>query len=245
MRELLAVVLVIAGTTCRGTTAAPRAPAAEAVRTPPAATTAPASTCPEGMALISAGSIFSHCLGQQRPAHVTVAAPFCIDRDETTVSDYAGCVREDACSSTKTSGVEAKRHPRHPVADATIEQAIAYCRHRGVRLPTPFEWLRAAGGEDGRGNPWGNSYPEAGGVCWLGRLCDVGTSPTDVSPFGVRDMGASVREWTFSATGCCPGETYQCKGGHEWRSQTMRTVMVSMLDTLAGIRCAADVQGGR
>jgi len=43
-----------------------------------------------------------------------------------------------------------------PVVGVTVEEAEAYARWRGKRLPTVLEWQAAARGKDGRRFPWGD-----------------------------------------------------------------------------------------
>jgi formylglycine-generating enzyme required for sulfatase activity len=102
--------------------------------------------------------------------------------------------------------------PDHPVAGVTWNEARAYCRWLGKRLPTTQQWQRALrGGErlaDGTPNPhprrnlpWGE--PTAVMPARLLDLADpgmvaVGSSPGDRSPDGVLDLAGNAVEWTDS-----------------------------------------------
>ena len=94
---------------------------------------------------------------------------------------------------------------RHPVTGVSWTEASAYCAAQGKRLPTVFEWEKAArNGQiatgEGWSMPWGYSRP--------GDATDVranfggsGTMPVDAYPFGISTYGAynmagNVKEWT-------------------------------------------------
>jgi formylglycine-generating enzyme required for sulfatase activity len=87
---------------------------------------------------------------------------------------------------------------RHPVVWVSMQDAEAYARWAGKRLPTEAEWQRAAQGKDGRIWPWGNLYDAGKANMDSEGTKPVGSYPEGASPDGCFDMVGNVWEWTDS-----------------------------------------------
>ena len=89
-----------------------------------------------------------------------------------------------------------------PVTWISLEDARAYAKWAGKRLPHEWEWQYAAqGGDQNRVYPWGNDWnvadvptPDKGRS--LTQPDDVDAHPAGASPFGVMDLVGNVWQWT-------------------------------------------------
>ncbi|MFD6883575.1 ergothioneine biosynthesis protein EgtB [Rhodococcus sp. NPDC060084] len=103
-------------------------------------------------------------------------------------------------------------HPDEPVVHVCFYEAEAFGRWAGGRLPTEFEWEKAARWDPATGRsrayPWGDEEPGPQhanlGQCHLGPAV-VGAYPAGASPLGVHQLIGDVWEWTSSPFEPYPG----------------------------------------
>ncbi len=100
--------------------------------------------------------------------------------------------------------------PDLPVVNITFDEAQAFARWAGKRLPNAREWEKAARGTDGRPYPWGSEHdPSRANVQDNPGLGEPGLLPAasfaiGASPYGVLQMAGNV--WEFVAERVTPSD---------------------------------------
>jgi eukaryotic-like serine/threonine-protein kinase len=125
---------------------------------------------------------------------------FRLERTPVTNEAFARyLVATGAAPPTAWKGPKVPRgRERHPVSGVTLEQARAYARWSGRRLPTDAEWVLGYAGAEGRRFPWGDDWrPDAcvGAHNARGETEAVGHR-AGATPEGCTDLLGNVWEWT-------------------------------------------------
>ena len=150
-----------------------------------------------------------------------------------------------------------------PVTWVSLEDARAYARWAGKRLPHEWEWQLAAQGLDDRDYPWGNEWlfsnvPAADTGRTMRGPDPVDAHPQGASPYGVMDMVGNVWQWTDEyvdehtrAAVVRGGEYYQPQGSIWYFPEAFRNdqhgkllLMAPSYDRSGGVgfRCVRDAQ---
>ena len=149
----------------------------------------------------------------EKPAHKVTLPDFYIDKFEVSNEQY-----KKFCDATKHAYPTDpwwdtqyfKAHPKSPVLGVNWDDANAYAKWAGKRLPTEEEWEKAASwdasAQKKRQFPWGDtpdtSKANMGGTK---RTTDVGQYAGGASPYGAQDMAGNVAEWVDSFYQPYPG----------------------------------------
>jgi len=194
--------------------------------------------------------------------------PFFIDETLVTNEQFKRFLYDSGYEpECKTNFLKHWRHGRmpagladHPVVYVDIDDARAYAKWAGKRLPTEVEWQLAAQGNDGRKWPWGNEFDANKCNTTGDRTEFVKAHPNGRSPYGCYDMSGNVWQWTESYRDdghtrfvMIRGGSYFDAKGSDWyvkggpmacNSHTKFILMYPGLDRCAtiGFRCVVDVK---
>ncbi len=132
--------------------------------------------------------------------------PFFIDETEVTNAEYKKFLDSTGYSPKQKQNF-LKHWPEgkmpegladHPVVYVDIDDARAYAKWAGKRLPTEFEWQLAAQGPDNRKWPWGDTFDPNNCNTTGTHTLPVRSCPGGKSPYGCYNMSGNVWEWTES-----------------------------------------------
>lgn len=141
--------------------------------------------CPHDMAFIPGGIFMAGEVYLLREMNIN---PFCIDKHEVTQKEFEAVV---GANPSKFIG------KNHPVDSVTWYEAKEYCQSTGKRLPTEWEWEKAAKSERMTKFFWG-SKPDAAFAWYDGKNGHHPVGQKQPNKFGLYDMAGNVWEWTES-----------------------------------------------
>ncbi len=146
------------------------------------------------------------------PKHTVNLKAYRIDKYEVTNSQYKkfiGATRHQAPQHWRGDTYR-KNQGDYPVTHVSWNDAAAYCKWAGKRLPTEAEWEVAASGKKGLVFPWGRKFREA----WTNTERErfrattiTGRYAKGTSKFDCYDMAGNVAEWTADTYKPYPGST--------------------------------------
>ncbi|MCS7078842.1 MAG: formylglycine-generating enzyme family protein [Chloracidobacterium sp.] len=162
---------------------------------------------PPGMVFIPGGTFVRYDAAGN--GHLTTVAPFFLDRTEVTNADFRRFVEATGYQSEGRWALYATpSRDQHPVVAVTWNDAVAYARWAGKRLPTEAEWEFAARagrptalyGTDGAGDTPDDHATFGRIVVYPKRtpLRGIQTTPVGMfppNPFGLYDMAGNAAEW--------------------------------------------------
>jgi formylglycine-generating enzyme required for sulfatase activity len=137
--------------------------------------------------------------------YIASVKPFFVDEAEVTNADYkrfldATGYRPKQSSNFLahwTGGNVPSKLADCPVVYIDIDDARAYAKWAGKRLPKEEEWQLAAQGRDGRKWPWGHDY-DATRCNTRAEIARAKSYPEGKSPYGCYQMTGNVWELTES-----------------------------------------------
>ncbi len=134
------------------------------------------------------------------PAHKVQMSPYYIDQHEVTVRQFRLFLAETHYRGQPPHSwsEDFRQNPSEslPMVMVNARDAQAYADWALKKLPTEAQWEMAARSTDGRLYPWGSEPSKTTRPPGASQVGPVMAVPTDVSPYGVFDMGGNALEWT-------------------------------------------------
>ena len=200
---------------------------------------------------------------------------FYIDRKEVSQEEYARFAKMTKRSLPKIEVFEDDQskllQPEFAAMSMSWDEAVAYCKWAGKRLPTEAEWEKAGRGEGKRKYAWGDTFMNGrananvdGSEDGYRYLAPPGSFETGLSPYGIYDMTGNVAEWVADSydehyyqkapyrdpKGPETGDLKVVRGG-SWRETEHNTRLSKRFaakhwrtDITIGFRCASDMEVG-
>jgi formylglycine-generating enzyme len=211
----------------------------------------------------------------EAPERQTYLKAFYLDTKEVSQEEYARFAKMTKRPLPKIEVFEDDQskllRAEFAAMSMTWEEAAAYCKWAGKRLPTEAEWEKAGRGEGKRKYAWGDTFLTGrananvdGSEDGFRYLAPPGSFETGRSPYGVYDMTGNVAEWVADSydehyyekapyrdpKGPDSSDLKVVRGG-SWR-ETEHNARLSKrfaakfwrTDITIGFRCASDVETG-
>lgn len=148
----------------------------------------------------------------EKPAHKVTLPDFYIDKFEVTNEQFKKFCDETGHEYPSNPWWDDNyfTKPRAPVLGVSWDDAAAYAKWAGKRLPTEQEWEKAASWDPGSQTkrlwPWGDTADKTrANMGGTNRTTEVGKFPSGATPYGVHDMAGNVAEWVDSYYQAYPG----------------------------------------
>lgn len=158
---------------------------------------------------------------EEKPQRELELSTFYIDQYEITNADYDACHAAGACPRRINGHQNIMKPfvgPTQPVVPMDWQRAVRYCAWTGKRLPSEWEWEKAARGPEGDLYPWGDDPPTCeraqyrecapyGCEPYPGKAHPWDCNEHDTKPvgtyaaghYGLFEMAGNSYEWTASA----------------------------------------------
>ncbi|MCY3822239.1 MAG: SUMF1/EgtB/PvdO family nonheme iron enzyme, partial [Nitrospinae bacterium] len=138
----------------------------------------------------------------ERPQREVTLDAFWIDKYCVTNTQYRAFLEEtEAFPPPPSFARDDFVGPEQPIVSISWEEANAYARWVGKRLPTEAEWEKASRGTDGHKYPWGEDEPSPERAVYASTETDI-HCPSNVdefaesaSPYNCVQMAGNVFEW--------------------------------------------------